>query len=71
MSAAGYLINAGCFMRLLLCLTVTLAVSVVSFPVLLDRDAGALAAVATSIKTVLKNLGSDGALGPHCGGGAG
>ena len=33
----------------------TLAISVVSFPLLLDRNAGALTAVATSIKTVLKN----------------
>jgi uncharacterized membrane protein len=34
---------------------VTLAISVVSFPLLLDRDADALIAVATSIKTVRKN----------------
>jgi uncharacterized membrane protein len=34
---------------------VTLAISVVSFPLLLDRDVGALTAVATSIKTVWKN----------------
>jgi uncharacterized membrane protein len=34
---------------------VTLAISVVSFPLLIDRDAGALTAVTTSIKTVRKN----------------
>ena len=48
------LISAGCFIGFCFA-SVTLAVSVVSFPVLLDRDAGALTAVATSIKTVLKN----------------
>ncbi len=48
------LISAGCFIGFCFA-SVALAVSVVSFPVLLDRDAGALTAVATSIKTVLKN----------------
>src|SRR5277367_5807624 len=48
------LVSAGCFIGFCFA-AVTLAVSVVSFPVLLDRDAGALTAVATSIKTVLKN----------------
>ena len=48
------LISAGCFIGFCFA-AVTLAVSVVSFPLLLDRDAGALTAVATSIKTVLKN----------------
>jgi uncharacterized membrane protein len=48
------LISAGCFIGFCFA-SVTLAVSVVSFPLLLDRDAGALTAVATSIKTVLKN----------------
>jgi uncharacterized membrane protein len=33
----------------------TLAISVVSFPLLLDRDVGAIIAIATSIKTVRKN----------------
>ena len=32
-----------------------LAISVVSFPLLLDRDVGAITAIATSIKTVRKN----------------
>jgi uncharacterized membrane protein len=48
------LISAGCFIGFCFA-AVTLAVSVVSFPLLLDRDAGALTAVATSIRTVLKN----------------
>ena len=48
------LISAGCFIGFCFA-SVTLVVSVVSFPLLLDRDAGALTAVATSIKTVLKN----------------
>jgi uncharacterized membrane protein len=48
------LVSAGCFIGFCFA-AVTLAVSVVSFPLLLDRDAGALTAVATSIKTVLKN----------------
>ena len=48
------LISAGCFIGFCFA-AVTLAISVVSFPLLLDRDAGALTAVETSIKTVLKN----------------
>ena len=48
------LVGAGCFIGFCFA-AVTLAVSVVSFPLLLDRDAGALTAVATSIRTVLKN----------------
>jgi uncharacterized membrane protein len=48
------LIGVGCFIGFCFA-AVTLAISVVSFPLLLDRDAGALTAVATSIKTVLKN----------------
>jgi uncharacterized membrane protein len=48
------LVSAGCFIGFCFA-AVTLAVSVVSFPLLLDRDAGALTAVATSIKTLLKN----------------
>jgi uncharacterized membrane protein len=48
------LVSAGCFIGFSFA-AVTLAVSVVSFPLLLDRDAGALTAVATSIRTVLKN----------------
>jgi uncharacterized membrane protein len=48
------LVSAGCFIGFCFA-AVTLAVSVVSFPLLLDRDAGALTAVATSIRTVLKN----------------
>jgi uncharacterized membrane protein len=48
------LIGAGCLIGLCFA-AVTLAISVVSFPMLLDRDAGALAAVATSIKTVRNN----------------
>jgi uncharacterized membrane protein len=48
------LVGAGCFIGFCFA-AVTLAISVVSFPLLLDRDAGALTAVATSIKTVLKN----------------
>src|ERR1700727_760215 len=47
------LISAGCFIGFCFA-SLTLAVSVVSFPLLLDRDAGALTAVETSIKTVLK-----------------
>jgi uncharacterized membrane protein len=48
------LVSAGCFIGFCFA-AVTLTVSVVSFPLLLDRNAGALTAVATSIKTVLKN----------------
>src|SRR5277367_2805485 len=48
------LVSAGCFIGFCFA-AATLAVSVVSFPLLLDRDAGAPTAVATSIKTVLKN----------------
>jgi uncharacterized membrane protein len=48
------LIAVGCFIGF--CFAAgTLAISVVSFPLLLDRDAGALIAVATSIQTVRKN----------------
>jgi uncharacterized membrane protein len=48
------LIGVGCFIGFCFAV-VTLAISVVSFPLLLDRDVGALMAVATSIKTVRKN----------------
>jgi uncharacterized membrane protein len=48
------LIAVGCFIGFCFA-TVTLAISVVSFPLLLDRDVGALIAVATSVKTVQKN----------------
>jgi uncharacterized membrane protein len=48
------LVGVGCFIGFCFA-AATLAVSVVSFPLLLDRDAGALIAVATSIKTVRKN----------------
>jgi len=48
------LVSAGCFIGFCFA-AVTLAVSVASFPLLLDRDAGALTAVTTSIKTVLTN----------------
>ncbi len=48
------LIGVGCFIGFCFA-AVTLAISVVSFPLLLDRHAGALMAVATSIKTVRKN----------------
>jgi uncharacterized membrane protein len=48
------LVGVGCFIGFCFA-AVTLATSVVSFPLLLDRDAGALIAVATSIKTVRKN----------------
>jgi uncharacterized membrane protein len=48
------LIGVGCFIGFCFA-ALTLAISVVSFPLLLDRDAGALLAVATSIKTVRKN----------------
>ena len=48
------LVGVGCFIGFCFA-AVTLAISVVSFPLLLDRDAGALIAVATSIKTVWKN----------------
>jgi len=47
----------------------TLAISVVSFPLLLDRDVGAIVAIATSIKTA-EEPDSDDPLGPHCGRGA-
>jgi uncharacterized membrane protein len=36
----------------------TLSISVVSFPLLLDRDVGAAAAVATSVKAVRENIGA-------------
>src|ERR1700722_8624339 len=48
------LIAVGCFIGFWFA-AVTLAISVISFPLLLDRDAGALIAVATSIQTVRKN----------------
>jgi uncharacterized membrane protein len=48
------LVGAGCFIGFCFA-AVTLAISVVSFPLLLDRDLSALMAVATSIKTVRKN----------------
>jgi uncharacterized membrane protein len=48
------LVTVGCFIGFYFA-AVTLAISVVSFPLLLDRDAGALMAVATSVKTVRKN----------------
>jgi len=48
------LIVVGCFIGSCFA-AVTLVVSVISFPLLLDRDVGALIAVATSIKTVRKN----------------
>jgi uncharacterized membrane protein len=48
------LVSAGCFVGFCFA-AVSLAVSVVSFPLLLDRDAGALTAVTTSVKTVRKN----------------
>jgi uncharacterized membrane protein len=48
------LIGVGCFIGFCFA-AVTLAISVVSFPLLLDRDVDALIAVATSIKTVRKN----------------
>ena len=48
------LIAVGCFIGF--CFAAgTLAISVVSFPLLLDRDVGAIIAIATSIKTVRKN----------------
>ena len=48
------LVSAGCFIGF--CFAAgTLAISVVSFPLLLDRDVGAIIAIATSIKTVRKN----------------
>ena len=50
------LIGVGCcFIGFCFARAVTLAISVVSFPLLLDRDVDALIAVATSIKTVRKN----------------
>jgi uncharacterized membrane protein len=48
------LVTVGCFIGFYFA-AVTLAISVVSFPLLLDRDAGAFIAVATSINTVRKN----------------
>jgi len=48
------LIVAGCLIGFCFAV-VSLSVSVVSFPLLLDRDVGAAAAVATSVKTVWKN----------------
>jgi len=48
------LVGVGCFIGFCFA-AVTLTISVVSFPLLLDRDAGALTAVATSIKAVGKN----------------
>jgi uncharacterized membrane protein len=48
------LVGVGCFIGSCFA-AVTLAISVVSFPLLLDRDSGAIVAVATSIKTVRKN----------------
>jgi len=48
------LIGAGCLIGFCFAV-VSLSVSVVSFPLLLDRDVGAAAAVTTSIKTVREN----------------
>src|SRR5208282_2000425 len=48
------LVGVGCFIGFCFA-AVTLAISLVSFPLLLDRDAGALTAVATSIRAVRKN----------------
>ena len=48
------LIGVGCFIGFCFA-AVTLTISVVSFPLLLDRDVDALMAVATSMKTVRKN----------------
>jgi uncharacterized membrane protein len=48
------LIGVGCFIGFCFA-AVTLAISVVSFPLLLERDVDALIAVATSIRTVRKN----------------
>ena len=47
------LVSVGCFIGFCFA-AVTLAISVVSFPLLIDRHTGALTAVATSIKTVRK-----------------
>jgi uncharacterized membrane protein len=48
------LIGVGCLIGFCFA-AVTLAISVVSFPLLLDRDVSAIVAIATSIKTVWKN----------------
>jgi uncharacterized membrane protein len=48
------LIGVGCFIGFCFA-AVTLAISVVSFPLLLDRDTGAIMAVATSIRAVREN----------------
>jgi len=48
------LVGVGCFIGFCFA-AVTLTISVVSFPLLLDRDVGAIIAIATSIKTVRKN----------------
>ena len=47
-----------------------LIVSVVSFPLLLDRDVGAAVALATSARAVLRQSGRHGAVGPDRGGAA-
>jgi uncharacterized membrane protein len=49
-----WLIAIGCGAGFLFAL-VSLAVSVVSFPLLLDRDVGAAAAVSTSLRAIAKN----------------
>src|ERR1700722_2204099 len=48
------LIGVGCLIGFCFA-AVTLTISVVSFPLLLDRDVGAIMAIATSIKTLRKN----------------
>src|SRR5580704_14641093 len=63
------LVSAGCFIGFCFA-AVTLAVSVVSFPLLLDRDARRAHSGRDFHQDCTEEPGSDGALGPHCGGGA-
>ena len=59
-----WLIIVGCGVGFLFALAV-LCISVVSFPLMLDRHAGAGDAIATSIRAGLAQPRSDGGLGPH------
>ena len=66
-SEGGALIVVGVGVGFLFALLV-LMISVVSFPMLLDRDVGLYTAVATSVRAVLVEPGADGRLGPDRGG---
>ena len=65
-----WLIIVGCGVGFLFAL-VALCVSVVSFPLMLDRHAGAGEAMATSLRAVGPQSGTDGGMGIDCRGAAG